>query len=106
MSGGERNMDKWQVSFADRVHRGAWLGIAILSAAFAHVATAQGVTGTPGEELPRYTVELIVFTYSDSSATGEIFVPELPATDDYLPAELQRHPADTVPVFGDRPAER
>lgn len=65
-------------------------------------ATAQE-PGEPGSEperdLPRYTVELIVFTYADGATTGgEIFVPEP------LPKPYSAPGEERPPVFGDLPS--
>ncbi len=71
-----------------------------LAAAPAQHPAAQQLTGFPQAELPRYTVELIVFAYADGATTGnEIFVPESPAFDERLPSAAQ--PGGEVPVFSD-----
>jgi hypothetical protein len=52
-------------------------------------------------EFPRYTVELIVFTYDESAwSGGEIFVPDVPP--EYAAKDDE---AGNVPVFSDRPED-
>ena len=51
------------------------------------------------EEIRRYTVEIIVFTYDDSVSVGsEMFIPE-PVEETLEPLEL-----GSVPYYGDQPA--
>lgn len=80
------------------------LCIALLPAAvLAQGAASQQLTGFPQAETPRYTVELIVFTYADGATTGnEIFVPESPPFDELIETGSGRHPDAAVPVFSDR----
>lgn len=81
-----------------------WLAALALAAVPAQHAAAQKLTGFPEAELPRYTVELIVFTYAeDATTSNEIFVPESPPFDAFMKAESAGQPDGEVPVFSDRP---
>jgi hypothetical protein len=67
-------------------------------------AKAQQDIAPPGDDIPRYTVELIVFTYGTvDSSSSEIFVPDkpklVPGADDFAEADS---PPD---AFGDIPGE-
>lgn len=76
----------------------------VVAAVPAQHAAAQTLTGFPRAELPRYTVELIVFTYAEDAVTSnEVFVPESPPFDEFMQAESAGQPDGTVPVFSDRP---
>lgn len=75
--------------------------LALLLLAGSQTPVASGQEARPAEDqsadLPRYTVELIVFAYADgASGASEIFVPELPRA----PAE------QPVRVYGDVPSGR
>lgn len=94
------------------VHRSPYrrvilLAATILSAIVLRDASSQEIVApagdSPEEEPPRFTVELIVFAYSDSiSAGSEIFVPDRPPVDEYLQADPdQPAEGDTEFVFGD-----
>ena len=73
-----------------------------LAAVSAQDAAAQELAGFPQAELPRYTVELIVFTYAEGATTSnEIFVPESPPFDEFMTSESAGQPGREVPVFGD-----
>lgn len=79
------------------------LSALLLAAVPAPHAAAQELTGFPQAELPRYTVELIVFTYAEGATTGnEIFVPESPPFDEFMSAESAGQPGRQAPVFSDR----
>jgi hypothetical protein len=79
---------------------GAFCATLLVTAVLAQGAAAQQLTGFP-QELPRYTVELIVFTYAEESTGNEIFVPESPPFDEFIEADGARHPDAPVPVFSD-----
>ncbi len=81
------------------------LAIAIAAISFpAQPAAAQQLTGFPQAELPRYTVELIIFTYAEDAVTSdEIFVPESPSFDEFMTTDAAGRPDGEVPVFSDRP---
>ncbi|HEX2139402.1 MAG TPA: hypothetical protein VHG33_06795, partial [Woeseiaceae bacterium] len=88
-------------SFAAGLNPNALSAALLATAALAQGAAAQQLTGFPQAELPRYAVELIVFTYAEGSATGnEIFVPESPPFEDLVEG-AGRHPDAALPVFGD-----
>jgi hypothetical protein len=85
-------------------------GIAWLRAGALLLALFQGTAGgqepdAPLPGPPRYTVELIVFTYNDASSAGsEIFVPDRPPPDEYRTADPDSATeGDAGVVFGDRP---
>lgn len=60
---------------------------AILFGLFQGTASGQEF-GAPAVEPPRFTVELIIFTYSDSASPGsEIFVPDRQPADEYRTAD-------------------
>ncbi len=67
-------------------------------------SAAQQLAGFPQAELPRYSVELIVFTYADGATTSkEVFVPESPPFEAPLAPNGAVRPGGDVPVFSDRP---
>jgi hypothetical protein len=71
---------------------------ALLLAGVASAAAQESPVDAAAPALPRYTIELIVFTYDESAFSGdELFVPEFPypSTADGAPGE--------VPVFSDLP---
>ena len=83
---------------------GLALGALLLAAVPTRHAAAQELTGFPQAELPRYTVELIVFRYAEGATTGnEIFVPESPPFEDFMTAESPDSAEGGVRVFSDRP---
>lgn len=76
-------------------------GLLCLAAAALPAAAQNAVVAQPGPEFPRYTVELIVFSYDPGARAGdEIFVPEVPAAGAYAEDEDAG-----VPVFSDRAEE-
>jgi Peptidoglycan-binding protein, CsiV len=82
---------------------GLALGALLLVALPVRHVAAQELTGFPQAELPRYTVELIVFSYAEGATTGnEIFVPESPPFDEYMTAGSAGMPEGEVRVFSDR----
>ena len=82
---------------------GLAFGALLLAAMPTRQAAAQELTGFPEAELPRYTVELIVFRYAEGATTGnEIFVPESPPFDELTTAEAAESPDGAVRVFSDR----
>ena len=82
---------------------GLALGALLLAAMPTRYGAAQELTGFPQAELPRYTVELIVFRYAEGATTGnEIFVPESPPFDEFMRAEPAGSPDREGRVFSDR----
>lgn len=80
------------------------LATVLLAAALPGPRTAaQQLTGFPQAELPRYTVELIVFAYAEGATTSkEVFVPESPPFDELMTPEGKGPPDGDVPVYSDR----
>ena len=87
----------------------------LLAALPARHAAAQELTGFPQADLPRYTIELIVFRYAESATTGtEIFVPESPPFDEFMTAGsadgevrvFSDRGGPQAPAFGDSAAPR
>lgn len=97
-------------SLSGDVGRASLLAISVMLASISQTTNAQETRDTSAAEedkLPRFTVELIVFTYSDGASAGsEIFVPDPPAVDEYLQEDPERAPnADAEYVFSDVPGE-
>ncbi|MGH8195449.1 MAG: CsiV family protein [Woeseiaceae bacterium] len=79
---------------------------AILFVLFQGTASGQEF-GAPAADQPRFTVELIVFTYSDSASPGnEIFVPDRRPADEYWTADPDSAAEGNAEfVFGDETAD-
>ncbi|HZD51503.1 MAG TPA: CsiV family protein, partial [Woeseiaceae bacterium] len=93
---------------AATIHLLALLAAALVTSAQPRIAAAREPADTlpAGERKPpRYTVELIVFTYGDDASSGsEIFVPEPPPVGPYATPD-ERLPGNEEPAFGDLPPE-
>jgi hypothetical protein len=82
----------------------AWLQAAALLFALLQGSAYGQDAGAPLPGPPRYTVELIVFTYSDGASAGsEIFVPDRLPPDEYRTADPDPAAEGNAEfVFGDR----